>query len=290
MLRKTFIFLFVIIVHLAALADDKPAYVLYDSKGKQVAYQKMLKKLQGADVILFGELHNSPIAHWLQLELVKDLHAKGHKLVLGAEMLEADDQLILDEYLQGKILLSHLKSEAKVWNNFETDYQPLVTFAFENQLSFIATNIPRRYANLVYREGLEALHELSKQAKGYMAPLPVEVDTTLKTYKEMRQMSGAHGAKDGGLKFVYAQAIKDATMAHHIGKSIQPGSVFIHFNGSFHSNFKEGIYHYLSLANPGLKIITLSTVEQPQVDQLQDEFKEIADYIICVPETMTSTF
>ena len=54
-------------------AQKKPAYALFDSKGKRVQYGKMLKAAAASDVVLFGEFHNNPIAHWLQLELIKDL-------------------------------------------------------------------------------------------------------------------------------------------------------------------------------------------------------------------------
>ena len=62
----------------------------------------MLKTLEDKDMVLFGELHNNPIAHWLQYELTADLHTK-RQLILGAEMIEADNQDELDDYLSGKI-------------------------------------------------------------------------------------------------------------------------------------------------------------------------------------------
>ena len=82
-------------------SQNKPAYVLYNAKGKKVSYQKMLKALQQKDVVLFGEFHNNPISHWLQLEVTKDLKQK-RNLVLGAEMFEQDNQPALDLYLQEK--------------------------------------------------------------------------------------------------------------------------------------------------------------------------------------------
>ena len=39
-------------------------------------------------------------AHWLEYEVTADLHKTvGERLVLGAEMFETDNQLLLDEYL-----------------------------------------------------------------------------------------------------------------------------------------------------------------------------------------------
>ena len=57
---------------LATLAQHMPAYVLYNAKGKKVSYKKMINFLKGKDIVLFGEFHNNPISHWLQLEVTKD--------------------------------------------------------------------------------------------------------------------------------------------------------------------------------------------------------------------------
>jgi uncharacterized iron-regulated protein len=85
-----------------AMAQDKPAYVLYNSKGKKVSYASLIKQANTSDVVLFGEFHNNPISHWLQLAVTKDLH-KTKNLILGAEMFEADNQEALNKYLSGEI-------------------------------------------------------------------------------------------------------------------------------------------------------------------------------------------
>ena len=96
-------------VILLAFKADKPAYNLFDNKGKEVKYSKMVDELKGADIVFFGELHDNPIAHWLQLELTRGLfNEKSGKLILGAEMFEADNQLILNEYLSGLYSLLHI--------------------------------------------------------------------------------------------------------------------------------------------------------------------------------------
>ena len=131
---------------------DKPAYNLYDSEGKKVKYQKMIEEISAADVVFFGELHDNPIAHWLEYEVTADLHKLvSDRLILGAEMFEADNQLLLDEYLGSEYEADKFEAEVKLWKNYKTDYKPLVEFARKNALPFIATNIPRRYASMVSR-------------------------------------------------------------------------------------------------------------------------------------------
>jgi uncharacterized iron-regulated protein len=43
----------------------------------------MMKSLVTSDVVLFGELHNNPISHWLQYEVTNELN-QSRKLILGA--------------------------------------------------------------------------------------------------------------------------------------------------------------------------------------------------------------
>lgn len=271
-------------------AQDKPAYQLFDAQGKVVPYSQMTKKLAKADIILFGEMHNNPICHWLQLEVAHDLvRSKGKQLVLAAEMFETDDQLVLDEYLQGKIKKSHLKSESKAWPNYDTDYAPLVELAKAEGIPFIASNIPRRYANMVSRLGLTTLDSLPTEAKQLIAPLPIEIDLELPGYQTMMNMMKDH-AGSVGEQFVQAQASKDATMAHFILKNWTKGKLILHFNGTFHSNNYEGIMWYLKKQQPKLNILTISSVEQERVGKLDDKNKALADYIIAIPTRMTKTY
>lgn len=78
-------------------------------------------------------------------------------LILGAEMFESDNQVILNEYLAGLISQSSFENEARLWPNYKTDYKPLVEFAKTNKLQFVASNVPRRYASLVNSKGFEDL-------------------------------------------------------------------------------------------------------------------------------------
>src|SRR5690606_21718795 len=176
------------------LAQKNP-YLVYNAKGKKVSYKKMLRTLENKDIVLFGELHDNAIAHWLQYELTADLYQK-RKLILGAEMFEADNQLPLNQYLNGEITGKGLDTLARLWPNYKTDYAPLVDFAKANRLSFIATNIPRRFANLVYRNGFGVLDTLSPQEKEWIAPLPLPFDSELPTYKNILSMMGDHGTPE----------------------------------------------------------------------------------------------
>ena len=287
-MNKYIAFIIVSFFLFSAFKSDKPSYLLFDKKGKTVKYEKMLKEIDDADIVLFGELHDNPISHWLQLELTKDLFKKeGKNLILGAEMFESDNQVIMDEYLSGKISQRNFEDEIRLWPNYKTDYKPLVEFAKDSGLYFVATNVPRRYASLVNKQGFEGLEELSDEAKAFLPPLPPAYDPTLECYASMMKMEGmgSHVTPN----FPKAQAIKDATMAHFILKYWEPGKVLLHYHGAYHSQNFESIYWYLKHENPDLKIVTIHSVLQKDVSELKEENIGAADFTICVDEDMTRT-
>ncbi len=266
-------------------AQNKKGYRIFNKNGKEVKYSKMLKTMAAADIVLFGEFHNNPISHWLQIETTKDLFQK-RKIKLAAEMFEADNQTALNDYVSGKINQKAFDTLARLWPNYKTDYAPLVNFAKENKLEFIAANIPRRYASLVSKKGFEGLDSLTAQEKLWMAPLPMQYDAELPGYKKMIEMMGGHG----GANLPKAQASKDATMAYFMLKNYKDNELIIHYNGAYHSDNYEGILWYLKQSKPNFKYVTITTVSQKDNAKLEKENLHKADFIICVDEDMTTTY
>lgn len=269
-------------------AQENPAYRIFTSDGEKTDYGTMLKALSKADVIFIGETHNCPISHWIEYEVISDMarkHPRG--LVIGAEMLESDNQLLVDEYVSGVISSDRFESEAKLWDNHYTDYAPLLYLARDKGFRFIATNVPRRYASFVKDNGLDALSGLSDAAKALMAPLPVAYDesTAENEMFSFMNMMGGHGQRN---HYAEAQALKDATMAWFIAQNLD--GKFIHVNGNFHSDHNGGIIPYLNIYSPGKHIATVCCVRQEEIDRLDKENIARADFIICVPEEMTMTF
>jgi len=268
-------------------SQEKRAFSLYTQEGEKISYDTMLDSLSKTNVVLFGEFHNNPISHWLQFEVVSDLKTSKTNLAIGAEMFETDTQSVLNLYLKDSLTEPEFKEEARVWSNYSTDYKPLVELAKRDSIPYIATNIPRPYATRVYKNGgFSALDSLPKNELKWIAPLPIPFDINLSSYQNMLDMMGGHGGED----LVKAQAIKDATMAHFILENLKPNQVFVHLNGSYHSNSFEGIYWYLKTYRENLNILTLTTVEQKNVHQLKEEHKGLANFIIVVDENMTKTY
>lgn len=275
-------------------AQDLKNYQIYNQKEEKVNFDKMIKELSSYDIVLFGEHHNDAINHWLQLQTTKALYkAKNGKIILGAEMFERHQQKDLTDYLKNKIEDKDLQTKTTLWKNYSTDYKPLVDFAKENKISFVATNVTRKFASYISKNGLSSLDTISNDDKKYLVKLPFDIDYNAPGYPEMIKMMGEHA----GLKakqFVAAQAVKDATMAESILSSYKAGELFIHFNGDYHSKNYGGIYWYLKHTNPNLKIAVIEILEASDnklnIEKPKEESFTPTEFIIVLPKDSPKSY
>ena len=287
---KTLISIVFLVFSLSSFAQNENAFIIYTSKGKQTTFKALEKQAESHSIVFFGEYHDNPISHWLEYELTSKLFERHNKnLVLGFEMFEQDQQELLNRYLKNTLTEKQFGDSCRLWPNYETDYKPIIDFAKEKVLNCIATNVQRKYASLLYKKGRAALDTLSNAIKAQMADLNFIVDTSLSQYQEIKQMGG-HAM---GSNMLESQAFKDATMAKFILANFNSNTKVIHFNGAFHSDFHQGILWYLENdkknAISSNQILTISTVTQKDIRKLDKEHFGRADFIICVPETMTKT-
>jgi len=290
-MKKLVLLVFVISLNFLD-AQDFRAYQFFDKKSKTVTPEKLTADLANYDVVLIGEHHNNSINHWLEKKITEALFEKKNgQIILGAEMFERDNQQALDSYLAGKIEGKNLKDSVRLWNNYETDYKPLLDFAKDKKLQFIATNVPRKYASQTSKQGIKTLNELPEQEKKFIAQLPIEVTLETPGYKEMKSLMGDHVDELKLMNFISAQAIKDATMAESIINNWQAGKTFIHYNGDYHSKQYGGIYWYLKKKNPNLKIAVISVFESEKPDLILPEKDFIpTEFNLVIPIDMTKTY
>ena len=112
------------------IAQKFQSYEIFNQDMKKSKIKKLLKAIDKADVIFFGEKHNDPVSHWLQMKLLKS-SAENYDVILGLEMFEKDQQSSLDQYLQSEITMEELEAAIKLWPNYKTDYGPLIDFSKE---------------------------------------------------------------------------------------------------------------------------------------------------------------
>ena len=270
-------------------AQEKNAYTLFDAQGNRVDYTQMMDVLERQDVVFIGEIHNCPIAHWMEYEIVKDLYDRhGDRLMIGAEMFERDNQLILDEYLAGMITPATVQRRsqalAQLQDRLLSDRR--IRQRAQDSLRRHERSTPLRQHGRQRR--IRGAGRASDEAKRYVAPLPLNYvpNKSVDEYFGAMKMPGMKQSAAENLS--KAQAVKDATMAWSIAERMQ--SKLVHMNGNFHSTDHSGIITYLNQYRPGLKIGTVEVIRQENTDKLDPEALGKADFFICVPKDMTSTF
>lgn len=221
-------------------------YKIYDvAQRKEINWSELITTLKPANIVFWGEEHNDSIGHVLEYTALKDLHQQQPALALSMEMFETDVQNIADEYLKSLIRKDNFEKDARVWPNYATDYAPMVEYAKEQHLDFIAANAPKRYVSAVTKNGLGYLDSFPTSSKTYFAPLPIKIDTGAYLQKFESIMGFNHNA--GPYHYFESQNLWDATMAWSIFKYYQahPKQQILQINGGFHTEDKLGTYAQL---------------------------------------------
>jgi uncharacterized iron-regulated protein len=263
--------------------DTAPShYKIYSTADqKLVTIADIIRQTSKIDVLFFGEEHTDSTAHALEYALFKALTEKyPNRVALSMEMFQTDCQLVLDEYLQDLIREKNLLTDARAWPNYK-DYRPLLEQAKLNHLPVIAANAPSRYTNMVTRNGLTSLQQLSAQAKSYLAPLPIDTATGA-YYDKFVKIVGGHEAM-AGMQIYQSQNLWDATMAWSIAQFLKTHAGFkiLQLNGGFHSEEKLGTVAQLKKYAPKARILTIASYADDSFDKPDwAKFKTLADYII----------
>lgn len=242
-------------------------YRIYDGQGNAASLEKIIESLKDADVVFLGENHDDQAAHYLQNEIFRRAFAEyGEKraVALSLEMFERDVQTVVDEYLKNLISENHFLLSARAWGNYKTDYKPLVEFAKANRLEVLAANAPRRYVNMVSRNGRESLNQLSKQAKCWLAPLPYGEASDAYAGKFNALMGQTSDSMTPAKRspMVNAQALWDATMAFSISEYLKRAKnknpLVVHLNGAFHTENRLGTPEHLLKYSPKTKFLVVT--------------------------------
>ncbi len=234
--------------------------ILFSKKGNRIKLEDIIDAAKrDFDVVFFGEEHDQRKAHELELKIFKGLSEHKKRLILCLEMFEQDVQPVVENFLEDRIDEKEFLEKSRPWNNYFTDYKPLIDYAKMNRIPVIAANIPRRIANRVARQGPDILKELGKEDKEY---IPSSYDINDSAYREAfyRVMEHSDHLMPGFNKeyFFTAQVLKDAAMAEAINRYVDGKSVVLMINGKFHSDFYRGIPYQLKKINNAIKMLIIS--------------------------------
>lgn len=269
---------------------EKHVKIVDSRTGESAGIEDVVAAMEHVDVLFFGEEHNDSIAHLVQAALYQSLLRTYSDVTLSMEMFERDAQLVVDEYLGGHITEAKLEAEGKAWKNY-ADYAPLVHMAQTANQPVIAANVPTRYANLVSRKGLNALHALPKVARKYLTAQPVNTDQPLYEQK-FNQAMGGHGHGMGPTIF-HAQLLRDATMAESISKAWRQNkrAKILHLNGRFHSDESLGTVAALQSLRKKIAVLTVSCFSPDDFEDPDwEKHAPMGDFIILTDPNVPKSF
>lgn len=262
----------------AGAPTDLPDYRVFRGDGTPLSMEQALAEMAAADVVFLGENHDDEVAHRLQatiLEGMQDAVGESRPVVLSMEMFESDVQGVVDEYRGGLITEDHFLRSSRPWPRYADHYRPMVEFARTSGLEVVAANPPRRYVNLVSREGPAALDQLSGGAKDILPPLPLSPpsDRYRAQWDSLMGAAGMggtpgqpaggaprHGAPaDGISNGLWAQTLWDAGMAWSVAEALERrnDALVVHVAGAFHVNRGTGIPEHLARYRPSTRMFTV---------------------------------
>lgn len=256
-----------------------PDWVAVDTRsGETVTLEQMADELAAADVVFLGELHDSPVGHGLQTELLALLAERRPEIVLSLEMFERDVQPELDRYLAGEIGEEAFLADARPWPRYAGDYRPAVEWARAAGRPVLAANVPRPLAKRVAEEGLGAVVGEPH--------VPHFVDHADGEYRERfdATMSGHGGVdEDSMTRYFAAQCLKDEVMARSIATALRGehrGALVVHLCGKFHSDFGLGTVERLRRRAEELDVALVSMRRGSRDPaSLSDEDRAAAEFL-----------
>jgi uncharacterized iron-regulated protein len=224
----------------------------------------------------------------MERRLVEALHKRSPRLTLAMEMFERDTQLVIDEYLAGHLNASSFEAASRPWPRYTADYKPMVEYCKANGLRVVASNVPRRYVNLVSRKGQVALKALPRPSRKWVPRLPLAMDLPEGYAKQLDELfGGSHGATPTpGMptpaNMKEAQALWDVGMAASIvsAKRDLGRGVVVHVNGAMHSDSRYGIVDRLRRLAPRLKVAVISIRPDAAYATWTPANEGVADYLI----------
>jgi len=247
---------------------------------KSVFYEKIAATK--ASVIMIGENHEDPLAHALELEILKKLKSSSSStLGLSLEFYDREAQTVLDEFLKGLVPLDTFLSDSRPPANHE-DYQPLLDLCKAEHLPVLAANCPRRYTRMVSKAGADCLTPLANtRARCLLPTLPYEGAS--EKYREnfihiMQSMGNTNPTVPTTM--LDAQSLWDATMADTIHQALGKVERVLHVTGYFHIQYKLGTVEHLVRLSPGTEILTVVILPVEDTKELSEEQRDVADLVV----------
>ncbi|MCH2134685.1 MAG: ChaN family lipoprotein [Phycisphaerales bacterium] len=231
-------------------------------------WEDLVNRSLAADVIVLGEEHDDATGHAVQLAVVEDVLKRRAGGTVALEMLERDEQILIDDYVDGIIDAEAFAKATSSTNwagtgSWTAWYQPIIDATIARDGRIVAANAPRRYVRLARRDGWEALAALPKNRATLATVPPESIDGVYRErFFEIMSPDDHEGVETDTTiieSFFDAQQVWDATMAESVAEAIRAhGPPVILLVGRFHSDHHGGTIRELERRLPDHSILAVS--------------------------------
>lgn len=287
--------------------DDPRRLPMFTGNGCAIGWTDLLNAVEWAEIIIIGEQHDDAMGHAFQLAVMQDTLAHWPRAILSMEMLERDQQMLVEDYLDGYISQEFFVRRAGIsrwgghegaWNDW---YQPIVDVAKDARTRVIAANAPRRYVRLARMHGYGYLRGMSRDRRAlFDLPRRIPRDAYRDRFYDVMLSMRGHGdddeydaEADSAARLVQDDAIEatfrsqmmwDATMAKSIIRA-RPSRdrKIVHLVGRFHSDFEGGLVTEIRRPRPTARILAISMAPL-EATHLRDDDEHRADIIVYTGE------
>jgi uncharacterized iron-regulated protein len=283
---------------LAASASYVPQRVFDTGRRSFSDFEAMTAELASADVVLVGEEHDSENSHRIELALLERIARRRGDVSVGFEMFERDVQEPLDHFQMGHMDEHEFLGLSRPWPNYAEAYKPLVDFAIAKHWPIFASNVPRALAAKVASGGLDVLKSASAEESSWVAH-DLQCEPRGRAFDRFAEAMGDHEPEAGAApspssdrrtlqRFYEAQCVKDETMGESIAEAYAAGAIggkhplVVHFNGAFHTDFREGTTARVArrLKGKRLEVLTLLPVADLDAVAPTREDRKRADFLV----------
>lgn len=194
-------------------------------------------------IVYLGELHDRFEHHRMQFEIIRGLHQKYGKLVIGMEMFQRPYQKALDDFIAGNIGEKEFLKKSEYFSRWSFDYnlyREILMYARENRIPVIALNSRKELVSKVSKNGIYSL------TREELKELPADMDMSDNEYRTRLRESFLRHQNNENRNFDFfhqAQVLWDEAMAHNINEYMgkNPESRMVVIAGGGHMIFGSGI-------------------------------------------------
>lgn len=270
----------VVAIVLAVAVQAQAHTIITRMSDKQsISLAELAAAARNSDLILIGEAHDQKYHHDLQIDLLRSLLAGKKRLSIGLEMMQADHQKQLDQWVAGKLTEPRMQAVfERNWTDWEL-YRDIFIFARDNRIPMVALNVPIHIVRKVSQFGFSSLtpQERGGVPAGTSCDLKNPQIIFLRTIFKAVETHGVNGKMFSN--FCEAQTVRNSGMAINMTRYARknPGGTMVVLTGIWHA-VKYGIPDQLQHLGSELSY-TVILPETPQMDKTSASTSE-ADYLV----------